>query len=770
MKEEFSDSSSNRLIQPQDSFEPRQSEGMSLGFILTSLSRYWYVSILLGSLIMAGIVYKTSKEPRLYKSGIQLAIELKNSYTVAEKIAGANSVVSDDRNTKIETITQILKSKTIVQKAINSIPNQELRPSVDRVLSNMTVSSAPNTDILYVNYNDTSPSRIVEVLNALSKVYIDYNIETRKASTNSSISFIESQLPESRKRLETSARGLEEFRQKYRFFDPESSAKKSTDYRQDLIKQLNEVRVQSKQTQKQSEELNKQLGEVGLKSDSILSKTMLTQDSVYQELFRKLNELELAYSQERVKFQDGNPLVVSAKEKRDAVLVLLKQRAQQVLNRAVMNDELTNGGIANFSNSLAQNLAGKQAEIETAAASQAAQYKSLSEIYQQIEAEIAQLPTLQKQYTELQRQYTIYSQELTSFLQKLQELKVASAEQTVPWKLLDPPELPTQPISPDVPKQLGTGALISLLAGILAAIGLNKLDNRIDNPDAIRAIMGMPVLALIPRAGLRSGTFLQVKTKDVRRNYSYWSFVEAIRTLALEIGLTNNRKEDQLGRVIALTSAMPGEGKSTVAFHTSIVLAELGYRTLLVDVDLSRATISQMCRDSALFESMDCFNTVGLTDVFVRGDDWRSLIKKSDKSNLEVLFSGQHPVNSISLLNSPRFRWLIAEWKKEYDYVIFDSPPVVGVSDTRLIGTLVDGLVFVVGLNLANRRLLARAVDTISAIGTPVLGLAINRVENRYSSYNKYYKYYQGSTRNSSNSRSKGNSSIATFAPTDDDN
>lgn len=750
MKEDFSDSSSTRLIQPRDSMTNSsvggQGEGMSLGFLLTSLSRYWYVSVLLSSLIMAGVVYKTVKEQRIYKSGIQIAIELNTTSSIAEKISGGNNSSSDNRSTKIETVTQILKSKAIVQRAINSIPNQEMRPSVDKVLGGLKVSSVPDTDILYIDYTDTVPLRVVEVLNALSKVYIAYNVESRKAPTTSSISFIESQLPESRKRLEASARGLEEFRQKYRFFDPESSAKKSTEYRQELIAKINDVRVQSNQTQKQSEELDKQLAGVGLKSDRILSKTMLTQDSVYQELFKKLNELELAYSQERVKFQDNNPLVVTAKEKRDAVLVLLKQRAQQVLNRAVANDELTNGGIANFSNSLAQSLANKKAEVETSAASQAAQYKSLSEIYQQVESEIAQLPTLQKQYTELQRQYTIYSQELTAFLQKLRELKVASAEQTVPWKLLDPPELPTKPISPDVPKQLGMGAMGSLLLGLLAAVGLNKLDKRIDNPDAVRSIIGMPVLALIPRAGLRNGTFLQTSNSSSRTR-SYWSFVEAIRTLALEIGLAADHKESQLGRVIALTSAMPGEGKSTVAFYTSIALAELGYRTLLVDVDLRKSTVSELCRNSALFQSMDCFNAAGLTDVLIQGDEWRDTIKKSDQSKLEVLFSGQHLMHSVSLLNSPRFKWLISEWKQEYDYVVFDSPPVLGVSDTRLIGTLVDGLVFVVGLGISQRQPIDRALDVISAIKTPVLGMAINRVENRHSGYNKYYKYYQNPPR-----------------------
>ena len=475
---------------------------------------------------------------------------------------------------------------------------------------------------------------------------------------------------------------------------------------------------------------------------------MLTQDTAYRELFKKFNELELAYSQEKVRFSDENPLVISTKEKRDQVLALMKDRAQQMLKRNVPQSELTNGGIANFSNNLAQNLANKQAEIQTTLVSQAAQYEGLSKVYQQVESQIAQLPTLQKEYTELQRQYTINSQELTAFLQKLQGLKISDAEEVVPWKLLDPPELPSAPVSPDVPRQLGLGAIGSLLAGIIAAVGLKKLDNRIDNPDTVKSMTGMPILSLIPyvdnfdlRANQATG-FFTPSSKNKSKNYAYWSFIEAVRTLALGIGLTSDRAEDKIGKVIAFTSSQPKEGKSTLTFYTSITLAELGYRVLLVDVDLHKSTISRLCRNSELFQSVDCDSGAGLSDALLHGEKWENLIKQCPQLPLDVLFSGPQSVNSIALLNSIRFKRLIEEWKQAYDYIIFDTPPVVGVSDTRLIGTLVDGLIYVVSLDVAQRRTIDRALDIIASIQTPVLGLAINRVNNKYSGYSKYHEYY----------------------------
>lgn len=761
MKESFPEFNPRLMLPPESAKtrpgsypEMRQEEGIGLGAILNGLRKYWYASALTTAVMMGVIGYATWKQVRIYRSNVQIAIELKSSSSVAEKLSqagGDNGGQSEDRLIAIETIVQSLRSKGMIEQAITSIPDPKARPSVDRVLNGLAIQSKPDSNVLTVSYTALDPKEIVVVLNALSKVYIDYSIKTKKARTTNSIEFIESQLPASRKRLESSSSQIEQFRIKYRFVDPATSATALDGYRQNIVAKLNESRSAYYQTQQQYQELKKQLDSVGLKSNGNLSTTMLTQDLAYQELFKQLNELELKYNQESVRFSPENPLIVSMKEKRDGVLVLLRERAQQVLKRQVADAELTQGGIANFSNNLAQNLANKQAELETRLVAVTAESQSLEAVYQQIQAQIAQLPGLQKQYTELQREYQIASQELTAFLQKVQELKIVNAEQVVPWRLLDPPEFPLFPVSPDVPRQMGLGAIGSLLAGALVSVGLNKLDDRVDNPDTIKGMTGMPVLSLIPKvddldnsASMRGGTFLQT-TKGKAKDYSYWSFVEAIRTLALGIGLTSDREDKKVGKIIAMTSSLPKEGKSTIAFHTCNTLAELGYRVLLIDADMHKSSIAQLCATSPLFNRDDCDSSDGLSDAIVGNREWKDIIKTSSQSGLDVLFSGQQTVSSIVLFNSPRLLRLMEEWRKEYDYILFDTPPIVGISDTRLLSSLVDGLVYIVSLNVAQRQIIDRGIDIISTLKTPVLGLAINRVENHHSGYNKYYQYYQSS-------------------------
>ncbi|MFM2303792.1 MAG: hypothetical protein RLZZ135_1202 [Cyanobacteriota bacterium] len=763
MKESFPPLSDPKLMpspepakaQPNGYNQARQAEGTGLGTILDGLRKYWYASVLTTALMMGIIGYITWKQTRIYRSNIQIAIELKSNPGIAEKmsqIGGDNGGQSEERAVAIDTITQTLLSKSSIERVIAAIPDRKLRPSLERAIAGLKIKSMPDSNILTVSYTALSPNEIVAFLDSVSKVYVDYSIKTKKARTNNSLEFIESQLPASRQRLQNSAAQIEQFRIKYRFVDPATSAGALDNYRQNIVSRLNESRANYLQTQRQYQELKKQLNDVGLKSQGNLTKTMLTQDAAYQGLFEQLNELELKYNQESVRFSPENPLIVNLKEKRDGVLKLLRERAQQVLKRQVADSELTQGGIANFSNNLAQNLANKQAELETRLVAETAQAQSLEAVYQQIQTQIARLPGLQKQYVELQREYQISSQELTLFLQKIQELKIANAEQVVPWRVLDPPEYPRFPVSPDVPRQMGLGAIGSLLAGLLVSMGLNKLDNRVDNPETVKVMTGMPVLALIPKvddleqsSSVRGSTFLQT-TKGKSKDYSYWSFVESIRTLALGIGLTSDRGEEKkAGKIIAMTSSLPKEGKSTITFHTANTLAELGYRVLLVDADLHKSSILNLCATSPLFKREDCENMSGLTDAIAGNSEWKDLLKTSPQSNLDVLFTGQQTVNSIVLFNSPRLLRLMDEWRAEYDYIIFDTPPIVGISDTRLISSLVDGIVYIVSLNVAQRQIIDRGIDIVSALKTPVLGLAINRVENHYSGYNKYYQYYHSS-------------------------
>ena len=188
MKESFPEFNPPRLMQSPESVKPRsngfsearQEEGIGIGTILSGLRKYWYASVLTTAVMMGAIGYATATQVRIYRSAVQIAIDLKGGNSFAEKLAqgtGENGGQSEDRAIAIETITQSLRSKSLIEQAIAQIPDPKLRPSVAQVLGGLAIQSKPDSNVLTVSYTALKQDEIVAVLNGLSKVYIDYSIK-----------------------------------------------------------------------------------------------------------------------------------------------------------------------------------------------------------------------------------------------------------------------------------------------------------------------------------------------------------------------------------------------------------------------------------------------------------------------------------------------------------------------------------------------------------------------------------------------------------------
>jgi len=168
---------------------------------------------------------------------------------------------------------------------------------------------------------------------------------------------------------------------------------------------------------------------------------------------------------------------------------------------------------------------------------------------------------------------------------------------------------------------------------------------------------------------------------------------------------------------LLVTSAQGGEGKTTVAANLAVSLAQLGERVLLIDADLRRPSLHNFFGLS---------NTAGLVNFLTGDPDWRSLVTHLAPMGLGVLFSGPIPPNPADLLSSEYMRALIREASKEYKFVVVDSPPLLNLADSRILATLVDGVILVVGSGITPRELVHRAYVSALDAGSHVLGAAIN--------------------------------------------
>lgn len=210
---------------------------------------------------------------------------------------------------------------------------------------------------------------------------------------------------------------------------------------------------------------------------------------------------------------------------------------------------------------------------------------------------------------------------------------------------------------------------------------------------------------------------------------------EAFRTLRTNIQYS---KVDGDLRTIMITSAGPGEGKSTISANTAVAMAQSGKKVIIIDCDLRKPV------QHKIFEKRNR----GLTNVLVEEIPCQDVIQETEVENLWVMTSGPIPPNPSELLGSSRMNDVMAELKKEYDFMVFDAPPVVAVTDACVLASRMDGVALVVSAGIARPEMAQHARDLLIRANGRLLGVIMNRVEiqEEYS----YYYYYYGSDKKAS--------------------
>jgi capsular exopolysaccharide synthesis family protein len=183
---------------------------------------------------------------------------------------------------------------------------------------------------------------------------------------------------------------------------------------------------------------------------------------------------------------------------------------------------------------------------------------------------------------------------------------------------------------------------------------------------------------------------------------------------------------------LLVTSAQQGEGKTTVAANLAASLAQLGDSVLLIDGDLRRPSLHKFFQVTS---------STGLVNYLTSGCNWRNLVWQATPIGVSVLFCGPVPPNPADLLSSEYMRALLREAAKEYKFVVVDSPPMLNLADSRILSTLVDGVILVVGGGTTPRDMVQRAYLSTVDAGAHVLGATINFAEVRNDYY--YSGYHQ---------------------------
>ncbi len=322
---------------------------------------------------------------------------------------------------------------------------------------------------------------------------------------------------------------------------------------------------------------------------------------------------------------------------------------------------------------------------------------------------------------------------------------LASSGRKVVSTPIQPASVPSSPTSPDPVRNVGLALLAGLVLGVGLALLRHALDTKVRSEADIKAVSEAPLLAGLPLERTTQGEgLLSVETDPHGRHAEA---IRRLRTNLMFVDVTTGKHS------FVVTSAVPGEGKTTTAANLGLAMADSGTRTLLIDADL---------RNPSVARTMGLEGGVGLTTILLGDAEPADVIQRWGTTNLYVLPAGQVPPNPSELLGSEPMRALLATLSRDYDFVLIDSPPVVPVIDAVIVERLTGGLLMVVGVDRTKKKDLASAMKQLTTVGAHVSGFARNFVASKQGSEYRYgyHRYEEDAAPATRRSRKKADARV----------
>lgn len=338
----------------------------------------------------------------------------------------------------------------------------------------------------------------------------------------------------------------------------------------------------------------------------------------------------------------------------------------------------------------------------------------------------AKSASAQTDITYLQGLLTQHQATYAQLLKAQQDMKLAEAKAVNQVKVAEPAEPPTIPVSPKTLQNTLLAALVGLMLAAGAAFVYEYLDDTVKTTADVERVADLPTLGSIVRFPKNGHPERLVSERDPRSPVA-----EAYRVLRTNVDFA---RVGHPGKTVLVTSAVAGEGKSTTAANLAVINAIAGRSVVLVDADLRRPSAHRFLGRG---------NSSGLTNLLLHDDlPPAAVLQATDVPGLRLLASGPIPPNPAELLASPRMARVVEQLRAEADLVIFDSPPLLAVSDPVILGAQLEGVALVVDAGRTRAGMLARALEALERGAVPVLGVVLNKISARGAGGYYYYRYY----------------------------
>jgi tyrosine-protein kinase Etk/Wzc len=739
-------------LEEQNSVSRVQKEVSFQDYLIILKRRRWIVLSAFLIILLSSGIFSFTTQP-IYESSTTLMIEEDGG--MKKEIFEISSYMKQE--TMIKNQVEIIKSRTLAESVLQALlsspfkkvwEEEVLRKRSDKVnpndmvlilQQNTKVLPLKETDIVQVKVTAPNPDLAAFLANTIALEYYKQSLQVSRGEITEVRQFLEEQLSSIQKELQQAEEALRTYKEQEKVAAlPEET--------EELVKQLagfeslyNEAKTEFESNQKRLSYMRNQLTERKgrlVEDLSQISSPLIIQ--LRQEM-ANLEGISAGYLAQG--FPENHPKMVEIINRIEDIKQKLIKETSKLVSR-----ELSSSDPLGYSQELVDKILILEIEIQ----SLGAKTEALKNIVDTYSNNLNTLPEKSLKLARLERNAKVGENIFLMLKEKYEESRIKEAGQIGNVRIIDKALPPEDPIKPKKKINLLLGALLGLGLGLGMAFFVERLDNSLKSIEDVEAT-GLSILGSIPliksskdkksKKEEEKSEEYQIKriTSNLVTHFEPKSPIsEAYRTFRTNLQFA---RLDAPLKTILVTSSGPSEGKSTTVANLAITMAQMGTNTILIDSDLRRPVLHSI---------FNLQRTPGLTNYLAGNVPWKEIVQETPIENLSLLTCGVLPPNPSELLGSKKMRMLLEELKEKYDMILFDSPPVIAVTDAAVLSTLLDGVVLVSSSGSTSREALQRAITLLENVKGRLIGGVLNKikVESVYGSYHYYYYYhYYGGTK-----------------------
>ncbi len=593
----------------------------------------------------------------------------------------------------------------------------DIEKATEALMENVSVNQIKNTSLVLLKARSTIPELAAKIANSLSQEYIIYTLESLRESARGSKEFIESQIKIFGTELDSAEEKLRQYKQRSGVFLLSETARELVNSIAQFEVEKEKAIVELHETESSIKKLESELArdEAGYGYyKRMASFPTISNSPLIMKLKAQLKELEI----QKQENQNNPEKLKQIQEQISRIEQEINQTSKQIaMAGPSAGDPVFQGLITNIINSQTRIIA-LQSRID-----------ALNQAIDKSNRRLKQLPEAEVNLAQLERQRKANEEIYTMLLSKREESKIAEAMQISQARIIDHAIIPDRPVAPKVKQNAILGFLLGLLVGIVGAFLLEYIDTSVKSTKEIEELTGITVLATIPL--VKNKHSIDIPT--IQEPHS--DIAEAYRILRTNLAFSAAARPI---KSLLITSTLPQEGKTTTCINLGITLAQQGHKVVILDCDFRRPKLHNYFRDVV----KDNHN--GLSDVLIDRIKLKDAVLKSKFEGLYFITSGTIPSNPAELLGSSRMSDIITELKNNFDYILVDAPPALGIADARVLGKLCDAILVVVMSGRTTREGVIEVKDELERAGEKIIGYVLNGVDMTQRYYrHRYYYYYK---------------------------